>query len=99
MIRAVIFDLDGTLVAFSLDVKACRTEVINRLTQQGFPRALFSMKETAFDMLVKVKKYLIAKGIEKEEFVKIEKIVFSIVSWKLPEQQKCFREYLKPSKP
>ena len=79
MIKAVIFDLDGTLVAFSLDVKACRTEVINRLTQQGFPRSLFSMKETAFDILVKVKKYLIAKGIEKQQFVKIEKMVFSIV--------------------
>jgi len=79
MIKAVIFDLDGTLVAFKLDVKACRTEIIHHLTQRGFPRSLFSMKETAFDMLVKVKKYLIAKGIEDQKFVEIEKIVLSIV--------------------
>ncbi len=79
MIKAVIFDLDGTLVAFNLDVKACRTEVINHLTQQGFPHALFSMKESAFDMLVKAKKYLITKGIKKQQFVKIKKMVFSIV--------------------
>jgi len=75
----VIFDLDGTLVAFNLDVKACRTEIINRLIKRGFPRSLFSMKETAFDMLVKVKKYLTKKGIEDKNFVNIEKMVFSIV--------------------
>ena len=79
MIKAVIFDLDGTLVAFKLDVNACRTEVIQRLTEQGFPRCLFSMKETAFDMLVKVKKYLATKGIVDLNFAKTEKMVFSIV--------------------
>ena len=79
MIKAIIFDLDGTLVAFSLDVKACRTKIIQYLTEQGFPRSLFSMKETAFDMLVKVKKCMTTKGIEDKKFVKIEKMVFSIV--------------------
>jgi phosphoglycolate phosphatase len=79
MIKAVIFDLDGTLVAFKLDVNACRTEVIQFLTEQGFPCSLFSMKETAFDMLVKVKKYLTTKGVEDQKFVRIEKMIFSIV--------------------
>jgi phosphoglycolate phosphatase len=79
MIRAVIFDLDGTLKEFNLDIKACRTKIINFLTQQGFPRSLFSIKETAFDMLVKVKKYLTAKGLEKQKFAKIKDMVFSVV--------------------
>ena len=79
MIKAVIFDLDGTLVTFNLDIKACRTEVIQYLTEQGLPRSLFSMTETAFDMLVKAKKYLKAEGNGDQEFVKIEKAVFSIV--------------------
>jgi phosphoglycolate phosphatase len=78
-IKAVIFDLDGTLVAFKLDVNACRTEVIQRLSEQGFPRSLFSMKETAFDMLVKVKKYLAAKRSENQNFAKTEAMVFSVV--------------------
>lgn len=78
-LKAVIFDLDGTLVTFNLDVKACRTEIISRLTERGFPRSWFSMKETAFDMLVKVKKYMITKGIENQKFVSIKKMVFSIV--------------------
>ena len=79
MIKAVIFDLDGTLVTFKLDIKACRTEVIQYLTEQGFPRSLFSMKESAFDMLVKVKKYIATKEIEAQKFAEIEKTVFSIV--------------------
>ncbi|UCC57874.1 MAG: HAD family hydrolase [Candidatus Bathyarchaeum sp.] len=79
MIRAVIFDLDGTLTEFNLNIRACRIEVINLLTKQGLPRSLFSLKESAFDMLVKVKKYLRAKGVGKQEFVKFKKMVFSIV--------------------
>jgi len=79
MIRAVIFDLDGTLKEFNLDIKACRTKVINLFTQRGFSRSLFSLNESAFDMLVKVKKYLIAKGMEKQEFAKIKDMVFSVV--------------------
>jgi HAD superfamily hydrolase (TIGR01549 family) len=93
MIKAVIFDLDGTLVAFNLDVKACRTEIIQHLTEQGFPRSLFSMTETAFDMLVKVKKHLKAEGIDDQEFVKIEKTVFSIVEsfeWKAAKTTEMF---------
>jgi HAD superfamily hydrolase (TIGR01549 family) len=79
MIKAVILDLDGTLVTFNLDIKACRTETIDYLVKQGFPRELFSMKETVFDMLAKTKKYL-EENIEKQKiFFKIEKKVKSIV--------------------
>jgi len=79
MIKAVVFDLDGTLVKFNLDIKACRTEIIQYLTEQGIPRGLFSMKETAFDMLVKTKKYLTTKANKEQKFVQIKKIVSSIV--------------------
>jgi phosphoglycolate phosphatase len=79
MIRAVVFDLDGTLTAFKLDIKACRTEVIKQLTKQGLPHSLFSLKESAFDMLVKIEKYLEAKGSKTPELDKFRKIVFSIV--------------------
>ena len=79
MIKAVIFDLDGTLVTFNLDVKTCRIEIIQYLTEQGIPQELFSMKETAFDMLMKVKKYLTTKSNKEQKFVQIRKTVSSIV--------------------
>ncbi len=79
MIKAVIFDLDGTLVPFRLDIKACRIKVIQYLTEQGFPSSLFSMKETAFDMLVKVKKHITTMGTNTQKFAEIKNAVHSIV--------------------
>ncbi len=75
----IIFDLDGTLKEFNLDIKACRTKIINFLTQQGFSRSLFSLNESAFDMLKKVKKYLITEDGKKQEFTKIKDMIFSVV--------------------
>jgi phosphoglycolate phosphatase len=79
MIKAVIFDLDGTLKEFNLDTKACRIKTINRLTQRGFSRSLFSLNESAFDMLKKVKESLITEDGKKQEFTKIKDMVFSVV--------------------
>jgi len=79
MIRAVIFDLDGTLKEFNLDIKGCRTEIINLLTQQGFSRSLFSLNESAFDMLKKIEKSLITEDEKRQEFAKIKGMVFSVV--------------------
>jgi len=79
MIKAVIFDLDGTLKEFNLDIKACRTKIINFLTQEGFSRSLFSLNESAFDMLKKVKKYLVTEDGKKQEFTKIKDMIFSVV--------------------
>jgi phosphoglycolate phosphatase len=78
MIKAVIFDLDGTLKEFNLDTKACRTKIINLLTQLGFSRSLFSLNESAFDMLKKVKKSPITED-RKNQFTKIKDTVFSVV--------------------
>ena len=79
MIKAVIFDLDGTLVPFTLDIKSCRTKVIQYLTEQGFPSSLFSTKETAFDMLVKTESHMKTAGINEQKFAEIKKMVHSTV--------------------
>jgi phosphoglycolate phosphatase len=78
MIKAVIFDLDGTLKEFNLDIKACRTKTINLLAQRGFSRSLFSLNESAFDMLKTVKKSPITED-GKKQFPKIRDMVFSVV--------------------
>jgi len=79
MIKAVVFDLDGTLITFNLDIKSCRTEIIKRLSQRGFPQNLFSLRETAFDMLVKVKQQMETTGFDEQRFQEIRKMVFSVV--------------------
>jgi phosphoglycolate phosphatase len=79
VIKAVIFDLDGTLVPFTLDVKSCRTKVIQYLTEQGYSTSLFSVKETAFDMLVKAESHMKTVGINEQKFAEIKKVVHSIV--------------------
>jgi phosphoglycolate phosphatase len=79
MIRAVIFDLDGTLTAFNLNIKACRTEVIRQFIKRNLPRSLFSLKETAFDMLVKVNEHLMKANTERQDYEELRKLVFHIV--------------------
>ena len=79
MIKAVIFDLDGTLKEFNLDIRGCRTKIIKLLTQRGFSRSLFSLNESAFDMLKKIKKSPIAEDGKKRDFAKIKDMVFSVV--------------------
>lgn len=78
MIKAVIFDLDGTLTEFNLDFKSCRKEVIQNLSEQGIPKDLFSLSESAFDMLLKVTKQL-GPNASPQELAKIKKTIFSIV--------------------
>jgi len=78
MIKAVIFDLDGTLTEFNLDVKACRTEVIHNLSEQGIPPELFSLDESAFDMQLKVSNHLGINATPKK-LCQLRNIIFSIV--------------------
>ncbi|MFA5365042.1 MAG: HAD family hydrolase [Candidatus Bathyarchaeia archaeon] len=79
MFKAVIFDLDGTLITFTLDVRACRTEIIHNLAQLGFQQSLFSLRETAFDMLIKVKQQISDEKTVTSNFTEIQKMVFSVV--------------------
>lgn len=76
-IKAVILDIDGTLVNFTLDYKTSRAEVIQYLTKQGFPQSLFSMKENIFEMLKKAEIYMKNNG-EGKKAKTIRKGVFSI---------------------
>lgn len=64
---------------FNLDVEACRTRVIHYLIEQGVPNSLLSMKESAFDMLRKTKKYLNTEKVDSHHFATLENVVFSIV--------------------
>ncbi len=52
-VKAVIFDLDGTLANFNLDYKTVRAEVKSYLVKRGVPASAVSVKESVFEMLRK----------------------------------------------
>jgi phosphoglycolate phosphatase len=52
-VKAVIFDLDGTLANFNLDYKTVRAEVKSYLIKRGVPASAVSVKESVFEMLRK----------------------------------------------
>jgi len=52
-VKAVIFDLDGTITKFNLDYRAVRGEVRSYLLRVGVPASVLSAKESIFEMLKK----------------------------------------------
>jgi len=77
--KAVVFDLDGTIINFNLDYKAARAEVIEFLSAQGFPRSLFSLNESVFDMLKKVEVSMKNAGKNQKQFKKLKEAVLAIL--------------------
>ncbi|MFQ6073964.1 MAG: HAD family hydrolase [Candidatus Bathyarchaeia archaeon] len=76
-IKAVIFDLDGTIADFNLDYKASRAEILQFLREEGFPQSLFSINDNLFEILNKAEIFL--KNHRKEKQVeKIKRSIFSI---------------------
>ena len=62
-VRAVVFDLDGTLVDFNLDYRKVRAEVLELLSRQGLPRSVFSLRESIFKTLKKAEIYMKNHGL------------------------------------
>ena len=56
-IKAVIFDLDGTIASFNLDYKALRGEIRSYLLRMGIPASVLSFNDSIFEMLKKTSIY------------------------------------------
>jgi HAD superfamily hydrolase (TIGR01509 family) len=61
-IRAVIFDLDGTVASFNLDFRTVRALVMDHLARQGVPAQLLSLDESVFEMLRKTETWAKSSG-------------------------------------
>jgi phosphoglycolate phosphatase len=61
-IKAVIFDLDGTIASFNLDYKAVRGDVRSYLLRVGVPASLLKVNESIFEMLKKTEIFLKNSG-------------------------------------
>jgi HAD superfamily hydrolase (TIGR01549 family) len=70
-VKAVIFDLDGTLVGFNLDYRALRAEVRGYLLKVGVPASVLSLQENIFEMLKKTEIFVRNSGKSAEEMAVI----------------------------
>ncbi len=64
-IKAVVFDLDGTIVTFNLDYKSLRAEVRGYLVRIGVPPSVLKLNENIFDMLKKTELFMTNSGKSK----------------------------------
>ncbi|MEM2119438.1 MAG: HAD family hydrolase [Candidatus Bathyarchaeia archaeon] len=61
-VKAVIFDMDGTIAAFNIDYMAVRAEVRTLLLNAGLPASLAAINESIFEMLKKAEIFLKNNG-------------------------------------
>ena len=57
-LRAVVFDLDGTLANFNLDYKTVRAEVRSFFIREDLPASILSTNESIFEMLKKAEIFM-----------------------------------------
>ncbi len=72
-VKAVVFDLDGTLASFNLDYKLVRVEVRSHLMKRGLPASILSTSDSIFEMLKKAEISLRNEGKPEEAIVKLRK--------------------------
>ena len=70
-VKAVVFDLDGTLVSFNLDYRTVRAEVRGYLLRIGVPASVLSVNESIFEMLNKTEIFVKNSGKPAEAVEKI----------------------------
>jgi phosphoglycolate phosphatase len=78
-IKAVVFDLHGTIVEYKVNSKAARAEVIQFLTEQGIPQSFFSPNESYFDALNKLEPYVKEQPVKGKSYHQLRKRVFDIL--------------------
>ncbi|MEM3459061.1 MAG: HAD family hydrolase [Candidatus Bathyarchaeia archaeon] len=78
MIKAVIFDLDGTLASFNVDYRVVRAEVRSFLVNKGLPASVLSINESIFEMLKKAEIFLKNNNKPEKVFTEIRKKALEI---------------------
>jgi putative hydrolase of the HAD superfamily len=77
-VKAVVFDLDGTIASFNIDYKAVRADVRNFLIKRGLPASVLSINESIFEMLKKTEIFMKNNGKSEKAFMDIRTKVSEI---------------------
>ncbi len=77
-VKAVIFDLDGTIATFNLDFKTLRSEVRGYLMKNGVPASVIAVNENIFEMLKKTELFMKNQGKHAELVEKIRQEALAI---------------------
>ena len=67
-VKAVVFDLDGTIAAFNVDYRAVRAEVRSLLISCGLPASLAPVNESIFEMLKRAEIFFKNSGENERTF-------------------------------
>jgi len=70
-IKAVVFDLDGTIASFNVDYRAVRGDVRSFLVKKGLPASILSINESIFEMLKKTEIFMKNNGKSEKMFMDI----------------------------
>jgi phosphoglycolate phosphatase len=77
-IKAVIFDLDGTIAQFNLDYKAVRGDVRSYLLRMGVPASVLKVNESIFEMLNKTEIFMKNSSKSNEDMDEIRREALAI---------------------
>lgn len=77
-VKAVVFDLDGTIASFNLDYMIVRSDVRGLLMKKGLPASVLSSNESIFDMLKKTEIFLKNNGKSEREIQKVRNEALAI---------------------
>lgn len=77
-IKAVVFDLDGTIVGFNIDYVAVRADVRGFLIGLGLPASVLTADESIFEMLKKAEIFLGNSARSKRAFENIRDSALAI---------------------
>jgi len=77
-VKAVVFDLDGTIASFNLDYVTVRAEVRSYLIRAGLPGSILSTNESIFDMLKTTEIFLKNSGKSARSIGKVKNEALAI---------------------
>lgn len=77
-VKAVVFDLDGTLASFNINYRAVRADVRSFLIRIGLPASVLSVNESVFEMLKKTEIFMKNNGRSEKDFMEVRAKVLAI---------------------